>query len=56
MIVWEDGQIDAAKLARLRAEYPGLDVQTPLTLPRRTLLKRELRPVRVHYAFVPPRS
>ncbi len=55
VIVWEDGQVDAAALARLRTAYPGLEVQTPLTLPRRTLLKRELRPVRVHYAFVPPR-
>jgi 4-amino-4-deoxy-L-arabinose transferase-like glycosyltransferase len=56
VIVWEDGQIDAAGLARLRLDYPGLDVQTPISLPRQSFVAREtLRPVRVHFAIVPPR-
>ena len=56
VIVWEDGQIDAPALAQLRSEYPGLDVQAPLTLPRRTFVEQgSLRPVRVHFAIVPPR-
>jgi hypothetical protein len=57
VIVWEDGQIDAAALAQLRSDYPGLDVQEPLTLPRQTFVARgSLKPVRVHFAIVPPRS
>jgi hypothetical protein len=55
VLVWEDGQIDAADLARLRSNYPGLDVQEPLVLPRQTFIARNVRPVRVHVAFVPPR-
>jgi 4-amino-4-deoxy-L-arabinose transferase-like glycosyltransferase len=55
VIVWEDGQIDARALAQLRSEYPGLDVQEPLTLPRQTFITHDVQPVRVHYAFVPPR-
>jgi 4-amino-4-deoxy-L-arabinose transferase-like glycosyltransferase len=56
VIVWEDGQIDAAGLARLRLDYPGLDVQAPISLPRQSFVKREtLKPVRVHFAIVPPR-
>jgi len=56
VIVWEDGQIDAPALARLRMDYPGLDVQEPLTLPRQSFVARgRLKPVRVHVAFVPPR-
>jgi hypothetical protein len=56
VLVWEDGQIDAAGLAQLRSAYPGLAVQEPLTLPRRTFVERgKLRPVRVHFAIVPPR-
>jgi len=55
-IVWEDGQLDAAALARLRMEYPGFAVQTPLTLPRHTFVAQDkIKPVRVHVAFVPPR-
>ena len=27
VLVWEDGQLDAAALARLRSDYPGLEVQ-----------------------------
>ena len=43
-------------LARLRIDYPGLDVQAPITLPRQSFVAREaLRPVRVHFAIVPPR-
>ena len=53
MLVWEDGQVDAARLADLRSAFPGLDVAPPLTLARHTL--RPTRPVRVFYAFVPPR-
>lgn len=53
VLVWEDGQADAARLARWREVFPGLEPQEPLTLPRQTL--RPTRPVRVHYAFVPPR-
>ena len=30
VLVWEDGQIDAAALAQLRSDYPGLDVQEPI--------------------------
>jgi hypothetical protein len=56
VIVWEDGQLDAAAMAQLRLAYPGLDVQDPLTLPRRTYVGGGLRPVRVHFAIVPPRS
>jgi hypothetical protein len=57
VLVWEDGQIDAAALAQLRIGYPGLDVQPPLTLPRQSFVKREtLKPVRVHFAVVPPRT
>jgi hypothetical protein len=56
VIVWEDGQIDAEALSRLRLEYPGFDVQAPLTLPRQTFVSRDkVRPVRVHVALVPPR-
>jgi hypothetical protein len=56
VLVWEDGQIDAAQLARLRSDYPGLDVREPLTLPRQVFVKSDkVRPVRVHVAFVPPR-
>jgi hypothetical protein len=56
VLVWEDGQIDAAALARLRIDYPGLDVQPPLTLPRQSFVARgTLKPVRVHFAIVPPR-
>ena len=56
VLVWQDGQIDAAALAQLRIDYPGLDVQPPLTLSRQSFVAREsLRPERVHYAIVPPR-
>jgi len=55
VIVWEDGQLDAAAMAQLRRDYPGLDVQAPLTLPRQTFVGHDLKPARVHYAFVPPR-
>ena len=55
VIVWEDGQIDAAALAQLRSDYPGLDVQEPLSLPRQTFITHAVQPVRVHFAFVPPR-
>jgi hypothetical protein len=56
VIVWEDGQIDAAGLARLRLDYPGLDVQAPISLPRQSFVARgSLKPVRVHLAIVPPR-
>jgi 4-amino-4-deoxy-L-arabinose transferase-like glycosyltransferase len=56
VLVWEDGQLDAAALARLRSDYPGLEVQEPLILPRRTFVARgRVQPVRVHVAFVPPR-
>ncbi len=53
MLVWEDGQVDAARLADLRSAFPGLEVAPPLVLPRHTLWPT--RPVRVFYAFVPPR-
>ncbi len=56
VIVWEDGQIDAAGLARLRLDYPGLAVQEPISLPRQSFVNRDaLKPVRVHFAIVPPR-
>ncbi len=56
VIVWEDGQIDAAALAQLRSDYPGLEVQEPFTLPRKTFVARgKVQPVRVHFAIVPPR-
>jgi hypothetical protein len=56
VLVWEDGQVDAAALAQLRIDYPGLDVQEPLILPRQAYVAPErLRPVRVHFAVVPPR-
>jgi hypothetical protein len=56
VLVWEDGQVDAAGLAQMRSTYPGLDVQEPITLPRHSLVARgKLKPVRVHFAIVPPR-
>jgi hypothetical protein len=55
VIVWEDGQLDANAMAQLRRDYPGLDVQEPLSLPRQTFVGHDLKPARVHYAFVPPR-
>jgi len=56
VLVWEDGQVNAAELAQLRSDYPGLDVQEPVILPRQTFVARgALHPVRVHVAFVPPR-
>jgi hypothetical protein len=55
VIVWEDGQLDAAAMAQLRRDYPGLDVQEPLSMPRETFVGTNLHPVRVHVAFVPPR-
>jgi 4-amino-4-deoxy-L-arabinose transferase-like glycosyltransferase len=56
VLVWEDGQVDAPALARLRSDYPGLEVKEPLVLPRQTLVARgRVHPVRVHVAIVPPR-
>jgi hypothetical protein len=56
VLVWEDGQVDAAGLAQMRSNYPGLDVQEPLSLARRSFVARgSLTPVRVHVAIVPPR-
>jgi hypothetical protein len=55
VIVWEDGQLDAAAMAQLRRDYPGLKVQEPLSLPRQTFVGTNLRPARVHFAIVPPR-
>jgi hypothetical protein len=56
VLVWEDGQIDAVGLAQLRSNYPGLEVQEPISLPRQSFLARgTLAPVRVHFAMVPPR-
>jgi hypothetical protein len=56
VLVWEDGQIDAAQLARLRSDYPGLEVHEPITLPRQVFVdSAHVRAVRVHVAFVPPR-
>ena len=56
VLVWEDGQVDAAGLAQMRSTYPGLDVQEPISLPRQSLVARgKLKPVRVHFAVVPPR-
>ena len=44
-----------AALAQLRSNYPGLDVQEPITLPRTTIVpSRALKPYRVHLAIVPP--
>jgi hypothetical protein len=56
VVVWEDGQIEAAALAQLRSDYPGLEVQEPIVLPRQTFVARgKLHSVRVHVAIVPPR-
>ena len=56
VLVWEDGQVDAAGLARMRSNFPGLDVQEPISLPRQSFVARgSLAPVRVHIALVPPR-
>ena len=55
VLVWEDGQVDAAGLAQMRSNYPGLDVQEPISLPRQSFVARgKLKPVRVHFAIVPP--
>ena len=57
VLVWEDGQVDAAGLARLRSGFPGLEVQEPLILPRQTFVaKDKMPPARVHVAIVPPRE
>jgi 4-amino-4-deoxy-L-arabinose transferase-like glycosyltransferase len=56
VLVWEDGQVDDHGLAQMRSNYPGLQVQEPITLPRQTWVARgALRPFRVHVAIVPPR-
>jgi len=56
VLVWEDGQVEAATLARMRSDYPGLQVKEPIVLPRQTFVTRgKLSPVRVHVAIVPPR-
>ena len=56
VLVWEDGQIDAAALGQLRSSFPGLEVQQPIVLPRQTFVTRgAMTPARVHLAFVPPR-
>src|SRR5205814_240758 len=56
VLVWEDGQVNAAALARMRSNFPGLDVQEPISLRRRSFVARGgLAPVRVHFALVPPR-
>jgi hypothetical protein len=56
VLVWEDGQVEPAALARLRLDYPGLDVQEPIVLPRQVFVaRRAVAPVRVHFAVVPPR-
>ena len=56
VLVWEDGQVEAAALAQLRLDYPGLDVQEPIVLPRQVFVARgAVQPVRVHFAIVPPR-
>ena len=56
VLVWEDGQVDAAGLAQLRSRFPGLDVQEPIVLPRLTFVANgSLPPARVHLAIVPPR-
>jgi 4-amino-4-deoxy-L-arabinose transferase-like glycosyltransferase len=56
VLVWEDGQVSAAVLAQMRSDYPGLEVQEPVMLPRQTFVARgAVRPVRVHFAIVPPR-
>ncbi|HMK79125.1 MAG TPA: glycosyltransferase family 39 protein [Xanthobacteraceae bacterium] len=56
VLVWEDGQVDAAGLAQLRSSFPGLDVLPPIVLPRETFVARDrMPPARVHVAFVPPR-
>jgi hypothetical protein len=53
VLVWEDGQADAARLQRWAETFPGMELQPPLVLPRQTL--RPTRPVRVNWALVPPR-
>ena len=56
VMVWEDGQVDDRGLAQMRSTYPGLDVQEPISLARQSLVARgKLKPVRVHFAIVPPR-
>jgi len=56
VLVWEDGQLDAASLAQLRSSFPGLDVQAPIVLPRQTFVAQDrMPPARVHLAIVPPR-
>ena len=40
VLVWEDGQVDAAGLAQMRSNYPGLDVQEPISLPRQSFVAR----------------
>ena len=49
-------EVKPAQLARLRSDYPGLEVREPLTLARQVFVESaHVRPVRVHVAFVPPR-
>jgi hypothetical protein len=52
VLVWEDGQADAARLARWAETFPGLEPPRSVTLPRQDL---RATPVRINYAIVPPR-
>ena len=58
ILVWEDGQVDAASLAQLRSNFPGLDVQEPIVAaaPDLSSAQDKMPPARVHLAIVPPRE
>jgi hypothetical protein len=57
VLVWSDTHLDAARLDRVRATFPGMQMREPLLLPRKTFVKRgRVRPVRVDIAVVPPQE
>ena len=43
VLVWEDGQVDAAGAGAAALDYPGLDVQEPIMLPRQVFVARGAR-------------
>jgi 4-amino-4-deoxy-L-arabinose transferase-like glycosyltransferase len=52
VFIWEQAQEDAVLPANLRYQYPELELQFPLSLPRQTLRAR--KPAIIYYAFLLP--
>jgi hypothetical protein len=51
VIVWEG--VSEVEMNEWRATFSGMEIQSPLVLPRQTLFP--VRPSTVHYAIMPPR-